>query len=232
MDPSPVSTVLVVDDDEDVGQLMQDFLEAQGFKVLRAFDGRAALALHRDEEIDCVLLDIMMPGMSGIDVLRRLRTTSEVPVIIVSARMEDSDKIRGLGLGADDYVVKSASPSEVVARVQALLRRTRNKRTNEEVLNFGRLVIDTSAREVTVDGARVALTPKEFDLLLHLARNPRRVFSREQLIDRFWGEYGSEHSLTVHIGRIREKVEADLAKPVFISTVWGVGYRFEGKRAR
>lgn len=230
MSASGAATVLVVDDDDDIGQLMQDFLEVEGYRVLRALDGETALRLIRDETVHCLLLDLMLPGLSGIDVLRRLRESSEVPVIVLSARMGDSDKIRTLGLGADDYVVKSASPSEVVARVQAVLRRTGRTSPSEETLDFGRLVIDVPAREVRVESRLVPFTAREFDLLLYLAQNPRRAFTREHLIARFWGEYGSEHSLTVHIGRIREKIGPASLEPQYIATVWGVGYRFEGER--
>jgi len=225
------ATILVVDDEEDIASLMRDFLEAEGYAVAVAHDGPTALATLAAGPIACVLLDVMMPGQSGFEVVRRIRERWDVPVIFLSARQDDSDKIRGLGLGADDYVVKSASPGEVVARVKALLRRTRRGATPPpEALDFGRLVIDTRAREVRVDGAAVVLTAREFDLLHALATAPRQVFTREQLFERFWGEFGDRHSLTVHIGRIREKIEVDPANPRYIVTVWGVGYRFEGQR--
>lgn len=226
-----VPTILVVDDDEDIVALLRDFLEAAGYRVALAHDGAAALAALAAAPIDCVVLDVMMPGLSGFDVVRRIRERSDVPVIFLSARQEDSDKIRGLGLGADDYVVKSASPGEVVARVKAQLRRAkRGVASPSAALDFGRLVIDLRAREVRVAGDPVVLTAREFDLLHALAAHPRQVFTREQLFERFWGEYGDRHSLTVHIGRIREKIEEDPAHPRHIVTVWGVGYRFEGQR--
>lgn len=224
------ATILVVDDEEEIANLLRDFLEAEGYGVTTAHDGLAALTALAAGTIDCVVLDVMMPGQSGFEVVRRIRERSDVPVLFLSARGEDSDKIRGLGLGADDYVVKSASPGEVVARVKALLRRARRGAAPEpEALDFGRLVIDTRAREVRVAGEPVVLTAREYDLLHYLAAHPRQVFAREQLFERFWGEFGDRHSLTVHIGRIREKIEEDPAKPRYIVTVWGVGYRFEGQ---
>lgn len=225
------ATILVVDDEADIAELMRDFLEAEGYAVATAHDGQAALQALASQPVACVLLDVMMPGLSGFEVVRRIRERSEVPVIFLSARQEDSDKIRGLGLGADDYVVKSASPGEVVARVKALLRRTRRPAAPQhDLLDFGRLAIDTRAREVRVAGEAVALTAREFDLLHFLASHPRQAFTRDQLFERFWGEFGDRHSLTVHIGRIREKIEADPANPRYIATVWGVGYRFEGQQ--
>lgn len=223
--------MLVVDDDADIVTLMRDFLESAGYAVLTAHDGPTALATLRDEPVDCLLLDVMMPGISGFDVLRRIRETRDVPVLFLSAKQEDSDKIRGLGLGADDYIVKSATPGEVVARVRAVLRRSsRGEAAAPVLLDFGRLVIDVRAREVLVDGEPVAFTAREFELLQLLAEYPRQVFTREQLFERLWGAYGDRHTLTVHIGRLREKIEEDPANPRYITTVWGVGYRFEGER--
>ncbi len=225
------ATILVVDDEADIADLMRDFLEAAGYAVLTAPDGPAALAALDRAPVDCVLLDVMMPGQSGFEIVRRIRERSDVPVLFLSARQEDSDKIRGLGLGADDYVVKSASPAEVVARIKAVLRRAgRGAPPPAALLDFGRLVLDLRAREVRVEGRPVALTAREFDLLHLLAESPRQVFTREQLFERFWGEFGDRHSLTIHIGRIREKIEADPAHPRYIVTVWGVGYRFEEGR--
>jgi DNA-binding response OmpR family regulator len=227
------TTVLVVDDEEDIINLMRDFLTAEGFAVVTAADGDQALSALKRDSVDCVLLDVMMPGQSGFDVLRHLRETSEVPVLFLSARQEDSDKIRGLGLGADDYIVKSATPSEVVARIKAVLRRSRRgEAPAAALLDFGRLVIDVRAREVRVEGQPVPLTAREFDLLQLLASHPRQVFTREQLFERLWGAYGDRHTVTVHVGRLREKIEPNPADPQSIVTVWGVGYRFEGERRR
>ncbi|CAN5644915.1 response regulator transcription factor [soil metagenome] len=224
-------TVLVVDDEADIVSLLRDFLESEGYTVLTASDGLSALKIVQSTQLDCVLLDVMMPGMTGFDLLRKVRETSEVPVLFLSARHEDHDKIRGLGLGADDYIVKSATPAEVIARVKAVLRRTRRGDAPAPVqLQFGRLVLDLRARETLIDGQPVAMTAREFDLLQHFAEHPRQVFSRDQLFERFWGEFGDRHTVTVHVGRLREKIEIDPSEPEFIVTVWGVGYRFEGER--
>jgi DNA-binding response OmpR family regulator len=223
--------VLVVDDDNDITNLMRDFLEADGCAVLIAGDGEQALSLLSQVSIDCVLLDIMMPGISGFDVMRRIRDAGDMPVIFLSARQDESDKIRGLGLGADDYIVKSATPAEVVARVKAVLRRYRVTQPDNTVrLDFGRLVIDVTAHQVFVAGEARTLTAREFELLKLLAESPNRVFTREQIYARLWGEFGDRHTVTVHIGRLREKIEADPAHPQHIITVRGIGYRFEGER--
>jgi DNA-binding response OmpR family regulator len=229
------ATVLVADDDNDIAQLMRDYLEADGHTVLIAHDGDATLDALERHPVRCVLLDVMMPGLSGFDVLRRIRETTDVPVLMLSALGGDSDKLRGLGLGADDYIVKSASPSEVVARVRAVLRRAGEPRSNSSpaaVLDFGRLVIDIGAHEVRIDGATTPFTAREFELLEHLARHPRQILTRDQLFGRFWDAYGDPHSLTVHISRLREKIEEDPAHPRYIVTVRGVGYRFEGEPQR
>ncbi len=224
-------TVLVVDDDRTIVELMRDFLEADGFRVEGASDAREALKILERTPVDCVLLDIMMPGESGFELCRKVRRNSEVPILFLSARGEAVDKIRGLGLGGDDYIVKSATPAEVVARVKAVLRRYSGTRTVEDFsLDFGRLVLDLKAREVTIDGKPVSLTPREFEILCLLAEHPRQVFTYEQLLERFWGYIGDRHTITVHIGRIREKIEADPSNPKLIVNVWGVGYRFEGSR--
>ncbi len=229
MDERP--TVLVVDDEEDIVALMRDFLEAAGYGVVTAHDGATALTTIASAPPDCILLDVMMPGLSGFDVVRKVRETSDVPILFLSARQEDSDKIRGLGLGADDYILKSATPAEVVARVRAVLRRyRRGEAPPAALLDFGRVVLDLRARELRVADQPVPCTAREFDLLQLLAEHPRQVFTREQLFERFWGGYGDRHTLTVHIGRLREKIEEEPARPRLIATVWGVGYRFEGER--
>lgn len=230
---SASATILVVDDELDIALLMRDFLEADGYAVLTASDGGAALETLSSATVDCVLLDVMMPGQSGFDVLRAIRETLDTPVLFLSARQEDSDKIRGLGLGADDYIVKSATPGEVVARVRAVLRRYGRRETRPAaLLDFGRLVIDVRAHEAFVEGVPVPLTPREFELLQLLAEHPRQVFTRDRLYERLWGDYGDRHTLTVHIGRLRDKIEADPTQPRYIVTVWGVGYRFEGESRR
>lgn len=223
------STVLVVDDEAAIAELMRDFLEAEGYGVLTAQDGDAALALLEREPVDCLLLDVMMPGLSGFDLCRRIRERSEVPVLFLSARDQDVDKIRGLGLG-DDYIVKSATPGEVVARIKNVLRRAGKAATPRQpaVLDFGKLTVDLRAHEVRVGGRPVAFTAREFAVLRLLAEHPRQVFTRDQIYARCWGEeYGDRHTVTVHIGRIREKIEANPNRPRYLVTVWGVGYRFE-----
>jgi DNA-binding response OmpR family regulator len=179
-----------------------------------------------------VLLDLMLPDISGFEVLRRIRELTDVPVLILSAREGDSDKIRGLRLGSDDYVVKSATPDEVLARVHAILRRARPAATSEDAgdttLDFGRLVIDVRAHEVRVDGTPIAMPPREFALLRLFAEHPRQVFSRDRLFELGWDAFGDKSTVTTHIRRLREKIEEDPANPRYIKTVWGVGYRFEG----
>lgn len=224
------TTILVVDDDEDIVALMRDFLEAEGYDVLSALNGAEALQVLQEQTVDCVLLDVMMPGQSGFEVVREIREMGELPVLFLSAKQEDSDKIRGLGLGADDYIVKSASAAEVVARVKAVLRRVHGGVARpSSVLHYGRVAVDQRAREVRVDDEPVPVTAREFDILQLLAENPRQVFTRDQIYERFWGDYGDRHAVTVYIRRLREKIETDPANPQLITTVWGVGYRFEGE---
>jgi DNA-binding response OmpR family regulator len=224
-------TVLVVDDDPAIVDLMRDFLEADGFEVEGAADARQAAAVLEQGRVECVLLDVGMPGESGFELCRRLRRSSDVPVLFLTARGEDSDRLRGFGLGADDYIVKSATPAEVVARVKAVLRRSgRGATARSATLAFGRLALDLRAREVLVDGEPAQLTPREFDIVCLLAEHPRQVFTYEQLLERFWGDTGDKHAVTVHVARIREKLEANPREPELIVNVWGVGYRFEGRR--
>jgi DNA-binding response OmpR family regulator len=225
-------SVLVVDDEPEIVELMRDFLEVDGFSVLSAANGDETVAILRREQVDCVLLDVMMPGMSGFEVLRRIREASDVPTLFLSARDGDSDKIRGLRLGGDDYIVKSATPDEVVARVHAVLRRARpgaaQREGDDGVLDFGRLVIDVRAHEVQIAGEPVTMPAREFVLLRLLAEHPRQVFSRDRLFDLCWESFGDHSTVTTHIRRLREKIEENPAKPRYLVTVWGVGYRFEG----
>ncbi len=223
-------TILIVDDEPEIVELIRDFLEAAGFAVVTAGRGEEAMVELSRGPVDCVLLDVMMPGMSGFETLRQIRARTEVPVLFLSARQGDADKIRGLGLGADDYIVKSATPGEVVARVKAVLRRAGRAAAASTVLDFGRLVIDVTAREVRLNGAPVPLTAREFDLLQLLASHPRRAFSRDELFERLWGDYGDRHTVTVHIARLREKIEEHPDEPRLLVTVRGMGYRFEGER--
>jgi DNA-binding response OmpR family regulator len=224
------SLILVVEDDPEIGALMRDFLEADGFGVVNAETAPAALAALEAKSPDCVLLDVMLPGKSGFDACREIRERSDVPVLFLSARDTDGDKLRALGLGADDYIVKSATPAEVVARIKAVLRRTSPLGANGAILQFERLEIDLAAHEVHVDGKPVKLTAREFALLRVLVEHPRQVFSREHLFELVWGAFGDRRAVPVYIRRLREKLEANAAEPELITTVWGVGYRFDGVR--
>ncbi|OUS76261.1 DNA-binding response regulator [Paenibacillus sp. MY03] len=232
--------VLIVEDDQAIAELERDFLEVNGYEVTLRADGRQALEEALEREYDLIILDVMLPGMDGFDLLRRIRETKFIPVLMVSARKEDIDKIRGLGLGADDYVTKPFSPTELVARVKAHLERYdrltgvaagtghSHARKSRE-LNIRELAIQVDARRVTLRGAEVTMTAKEFDLLLFLAENPDRVYSKEALLDRVWGieNYGDTATVTVHVGKIRDKIQKDPAQHQFIETVWGAGYRFK-----
>jgi len=226
------ATVLVVDDEPMVREVVARYLELDGLRVEQAADGTAAEAWLVGHRPDLVVLDIMLPGTDGLTILRQLRAAGDVPVILLTARADEIDRVLGLELGADDYVVKPFSPRELAARVRTVLRRVNaplaDARTN---VDFGRLRIDPTTRDVTVDGARVELTPKEFDLLYTLARSPRQVFSRRQLLAQVWDsapEYQDSATVTVHVGRLRQKLEENPDNPRWITTVWGVGYRFEG----
>lgn len=223
------TTILVVDDEVAILELMRDFLEAEGFQVETAQESQEAQAILARTPVDCLLLDVMLPGTSGFEFCRELRQRQDLPLLFLSARSGDSDKLRGLGLGGDDYIVKSATPAEVVARIKAVLRRSRNHphEASRTVLNFGRLTIDLAAHEVFVESQLVPFAAKEFALLRLLASHPRQVFSRDRLFEQIWGEFGERHTVAVHIGRIREKIEHDPAHPRYITTLWGVGYRFE-----
>jgi len=219
--------VLVVDDEEMVRDVLQRYLERDGYRVSAAADGVAALELARRERPQAVLLDLMLPRMDGLSVLRELLRHDAPAVILLTARGEEADRVIGLEMGADDYVVKPFSPREIVARVRAVLRRSSG--AGGAAICHGDLVIDTERRTVGVRGEPVTLTRKEFDLLAHLAENPHRVLSRGQLLDAVWGHTwaGSEETVTVHVRRLREKVESDPSSPRRVLTVRGVGYRYE-----
>lgn len=222
-------TVLVVDDDPSIVELMTDFLENDGFQVHAATNTVDARTLLNRESIDCILLDVMMPGQTGFDFCKQVRAGRDVPILFLSARDSDVDKIRGLGLGGDDYIVKSASPGEVVARVKAVLRRvTAHSLPRPVILDYGRPVLHVSAREVRVAGELVSFTPKEYELLCLFVEHPRQVFTYDYLLDHFWDGIGDKHTVRVHVARIREKIEHDPNTPEFLINVWGVGYRFEG----
>jgi two-component system response regulator ResD len=223
--------VLVVDDEPIVRDVLSRYLSREGFEVETAADGQAALDAFEATRPELVVLDLMLPRVNGLEVFRRIRSRNGAAVIMLTARGEETDRVVGLELGADDYIAKPFSPREVVARVRAVLRRTRTATgvRGDEVLRFGELEIAPSTREVTVRGRSVELTPLEFDLLHFLASSPRTVFNRLQLVDELWDvSYdGDPSTVTVHIRRLREKIEHDPSDPRHLITVWGVGYRFE-----
>jgi DNA-binding response OmpR family regulator len=224
--------VLVVEDDPEIVKLLSDFLRLDGFSVAAARDSDAALQAFELEPaaVDCIVLDVMLPDGSGFDVCRRVRDRSNVPILFLSARGANEDKLRGLALGADDYIVKSATPTEVVARVKAVLRRS-GGRGHNGLQQFGPLGIDRGARTVTLDGTAVALTAREFDLLQLFADHPHQVLTHDQLFERLWGAYGDRSAVSVYIRKLREKLEADPASPERFVSVRGVGYRFDPEPA-
>jgi DNA-binding response OmpR family regulator len=227
---TPGTSILLVEDDEEIAGLMRDFLEAEGFIVRHAASGRDAVEQLARMRPDCVLLDVMLPDGSGFELCRRLRRDSDVPVLFLTARDGDADKIRGLGLGGDDYIVKSATPGEVVARVKAVLRRASPSGivAGRQKLRFGRLEVDLAAHEVAREGMRIGMTAREFDVLRVFVEHPRQVFSRDHLFELVWGSFGDRSAVPVYIRRLREKIEPDPSKPRYIVTVWGAGYRFDG----
>ncbi len=224
-------TILVVDDEPSIGEVVSIYLRRAGYQVVIAHDGQQALEALDKKLPDLVVLDLMLPKVDGLEVTRRLRAAGDMPIIMLTARREEADRIAGLEMGADDYVVKPFSPQELVSRVKAVLRRTRGLTPGmaERPLEFDDLCIDPKTRLVEVNGQEKSLTAKEFDLLWVLARHPRQVFNRDQLLDLVWGltEYVDPSTVTVHVRRLREKVEPDPSNPRHIQTVWGVGYKFE-----
>jgi DNA-binding response OmpR family regulator len=224
-------SILVVDDEPTIAEVAARYLERAGYETRTAADGPSAVAAALARRPDLIVLDIMLPGFDGLEVMRRLHEDLDgrVAVILLTAKGAESDRLAGLRLGADDYVVKPFSPAELVARVEAVLRRAGASEDPEAPLRHGELTIEPGAREVTVSGRRVELTQREFDLLLFLARHPGQVFSRDHLMDLVWQLpfYNDTTTVTVHIRRLRAKVEADPAQPQWIETVWGVGYRFQ-----
>jgi DNA-binding response OmpR family regulator len=229
----PVSehAILVIEDEPSVGEVVSLYLRRAGFSVNVVRDGTKALEMLSESLPSLVILDLMLPGADGWEITRWLRARSDVPIIMLTARREEIDRIAGLELGADDYVIKPFSPQELVSRVRAVLRRSNasGSAPAEQALTFSDLRIDPTTRLVTVRGSETILTAKEFDLLYLLAQHPRQVFTRDQLLERVWGDsnYIDPGTVTVHIRRLREKIEADSAAPHFLQTVWGVGYRFE-----
>ena len=227
--------ILIVEDDRLTAELERDYLEAAGYAVEISGNGIDGLAHLKEEEYALTILDVMLPGMSGFDILREIRKDHNIPVIMVTARHEDIDKIRGLGLGADDYVIKPFNPGELVARVKAhigiherLLKDAGTMKSSPDIIESGDLKILVSYRQVFVEGKEVELKNKEYELLYFLATNPGIVFSKDTLFDRIWGmdANGDTATVTVHINRLREKIEKNPSEPEYIQTVWGVGYRF------
>ena len=223
-----MKTVLVVEDELKIARLVRDYLHQAGFAVLEAADGQTALALAKAERPDMIVLDLGLPGMDGLDVTRQLRANSSVPIIMLTARSEESDRIVGLELGADDYVTKPFSPKELVARIRAVLRRAEATLGGGEMVRAGTVEIDIPKRRVSVAGEQVDLTGSEFDLLLVLARRPGRIYTRAQLLDAVHGvSFESyERSIDAHIKNIRRKIEPDPKRPTLVLTVYGVGYKF------
>jgi DNA-binding response OmpR family regulator len=224
-----MTTVLVVDDEPIVRDVIVRYLRRDGFTTLEAGDGARARELIEAGDLGLVVLDLMLPGEDGLELCRWIRSRSDLPVIMLTARGEEADRIVGLELGADDYVTKPFSPRELAARVRTVLRRADGASAPPERLAFADVALDGASREVTKAGNVVALTAREFDLLWFLVSNPRRVFSRSHLMDRVWGHSVAldTGTVTVHIRRLREKLETDPAQPAHLQTVWGVGYRFD-----
>ncbi|WP_234124513.1 response regulator transcription factor [Clostridium hydrogenum] len=226
--------ILIIEDEVSIAELEKDYLELSDFEVDIQTSGKKGLEAAIGQKYDLVILDLMLPEINGFDICKEIRKVKNLPILMVSARKEDIDKIRGLGLGADDYMTKPFSPSELVARVKAHINRyerlTADGSNLEEEIEIRGININKASRKVLVNGKEVAFTSKEFDLLVFLAQNPNRVFSKEELFDKIWGmdSFGEIATVTVHIKKIREKVEKNTSNPEYIETVWGVGYRFKG----
>lgn len=225
--------ILLVEDEESIAELEKDYLELSDFEVIIEADGKKGLERALSEEFHMVILDLMLPGMDGFEVCREIRVKKDIPILMVSAKKDDIDKIRGLGLGADDYMTKPFSPSELVARVKAHIARYErlvgSNQQRNDVVELRGIRIDKTARRVYVNDEEKILTTKEFDLLTFLASNPNRVFSKDELFQKIWEmeSVGDIATVTVHIKKIREKIEYDSANPQYIETIWGVGYRFK-----
>lgn len=228
-----VKKILVVDDEKDLVALIKDFLEAEGYLVYIAYDGKQAIESFKLYKPDLAILDIMIPFINGIEVCKIIRQESSIPILILSARESDADKVRGLGLGADDYITKPFSPIELVARVKANLRRFiqyTNKVEAHYTIKYGELAIDLKSHTVKLLGQVINLSAKEFDLLRFFMENPFQVFTKEQIYEKVWQyeDFANVQEVTVYIRKLREKIETTPAKPQYIKTVWGVGYKFEG----
>ncbi|MFF2875857.1 response regulator transcription factor [Gottfriedia sp. NPDC057991] len=225
--------VFIIEDDQSIALLQRDYLEINDFEVEIESNGKSGLQKALSKEYDLIILDLMLPELNGFEICKKIRESKDIPILIVSAKTEDIDKIRGFGLGADDFIVKPFSPSELIARVKAHLsryQRLANKgQINEEELQVRGLTIQKDSRKVLVNGEEKIFTTKEFNLLTFLASNPNKVFSKELLFDRIWGfeTVGDISTVTVHIRKIREKIEVDPSNPNYIETIWGAGYRFK-----
>ena len=227
-------TILVVDDEETIREVVRRYLEREGYHVKEAADGYEALRIIQDDSPSLIVLDLMLPGIDGLSLTQHLRQDRQIPIIMLTAKSEDNDRIRGLDLGADDYITKPFNPQEVVSRVRAVLRRSDRETISsaKKAIQTGILNIDPVARNVRVKSQNITLTAKEFDLLWHFALHPEQVFSRTQLLAQVWGDelYTDPSTVTVHIRRLREKIEIDPSQPQQILTVWGVGYKFVGEK--
>jgi DNA-binding response OmpR family regulator len=223
--------VTIIEDEPNIREIVSLYLKRAGYSVSAYTDGLNASEALARQLPDLVILDVMLPGMDGFALTRQLRDRSDVPIILLTSRGEETDRIAGLELGADDYVTKPFSPQELVSRVRAVLRRTRSasESITDSPLTFGKLEINPQTRLVTLNGREIVLTAKEFDMLYYMAQSPRQVFTRDQLLENIWGmsEYIDPGTVTVHIRRLREKIEEDPASPVHLVTVWGIGYKFE-----
>jgi DNA-binding response OmpR family regulator len=226
-----VKRILLIEDEVSIAELQRDYLEIEGFQVDMKHDGKSGVTAALEGNYDLIILDIMLPGMSGFDICKEIRAEHNIPILLVSAKKEEIDKIRGLGLGADDYITKPFSPSELVARVKAHLsryERLAGQQTRNQVLFVQGISIDQSSRKVHVNGKDVPFTTKEFDLLVFFVMHPNQVLSKDQLYERIWGmdSAADVSTVTVHVRKLREKIEQNPAKPVHLETVWGAGYRF------
>lgn len=228
-----MSKILIVEDEESIADLEKDYLELSGFEVETENSGDIGLKRAMEEDFDLYILDLMLPGVDGFEICRQVREKKNIPIIMVSAKKDDIDKIRGLGLGADDYMTKPFSPSELVARVKAHLARYErlvgSTAQENDIIEIRGIKIDKTARRVWINGEEKNFTTKEFDLLTFLAQNPNHVFTKEELFNKIWDmeSIGDIATVTVHIKKIREKIEFNTAKPQYIETIWGVGYRFK-----
>ncbi|MFS1512264.1 response regulator transcription factor [Chengkuizengella sp. SCS-71B] len=228
------NTILVADDETNITDVCSRYLEREGYHVITVNDGEAALEMWKKESLDLIILDLMMPGKTGWQVCEEIRNQDDIPIIMLTARAEEMDRVMGLTMGADDYLTKPFSPRELVLRVKGILRRQQRAvvqpSSKPDIIKFSGLEIDVKRRSVTVNGKPIELTYKEFEVLLLLSSHPNQVFSRDQLLNKVWNsDYeGDMNTVTVHVRRLREKIEPEASKPKYIKTVWGIGYKIEG----